>query len=202
MYDKLLKNPMKFLAESSDRHLGLRAPPDPVVLGRLMQAVAQALTGGSRMSMCFLVAMDILPTCQLDEDILDLWRHPLSDQKLRPFRSDCTFWGQPLQGVTLGDRSPQDVTRTLVAVRFSETMHRSPPCAQQVGWPLFESMDMQTFLVDVPAVFELEARRQLDPLVAERAAAPGDTSRSRGSSQDYPRSTLTLELLGGQLPAL
>ncbi len=90
-YDKLLRSPGQFLAGAPDVRLGLWAPSDLVLLGRLLQAVVKALADGRCANVSLVIAVDALPTCL--------------DQKMPQSREDCIFLGQPMQIVALGTAS-------------------------------------------------------------------------------------------------
>ena len=164
------------------------APADSSTLGRLLSAFMQhAADELHPRSLRLVVPLDTLPGCSSATGIVDLWSHPLMQDKWKPIVRKTEFTSQALQVVQSGSVAPTTSTRTLMIVTISASCDFSPPSVLSVSEPLFQVDRGHGIRVDCLCSDLMRVRRSVATALSTRPVRWTDPSRSPGSTSTAAR---------------
>jgi hypothetical protein len=168
------------------------APSEPSALGRLLSAFMQhAADDPHPRTLRLIVPMDTLPGCTSATGIMDLWSHPLLQDKWKAIVRRVEFTSQSLQIVQSGKTAPTTPTRTLMIATISASATFSPPSVLSVSAPLFQATRGHGIRVDCLVTDLMRVRRALALALCTRPLQWTDPARSPGSTATAGRVCLT-----------
>jgi hypothetical protein len=189
---RLALDPIRALASIPASGLVCWAPADSAALGRLLAAFMQhAADELHPRSLRLVVPLDTLPGCTSAAGILDLWAHPLLQDKWKPIVRKVEFTSQALQVVQSGKVAPTTSNRTLMVATVSASLQFCPPSVLSIAAPLFQADRGHGIRVDCLITDLMEVRRSLAAALCTRPVLWTDPARSPGSTNTAPRVYLT-----------
>ena len=126
--------------------------------------------------------LDTLPGSTTAAGILDLWSHPLLQDKWKPIVRRIEFTSQALEVVQTGAVAPISSPRTLMVATVSASAPFEPPSILSVALPLFEVDRSHGIRVDCFITDLMGVRRSLAMALASRSLRWTDPVRSPGST--------------------
>ncbi len=189
---RLALDPIRALASVRSSGLLCWAPADSAALGRLlagyMQHAAEEL---HPRTLRLIVLLDTLPGCTSATSIMDLWAHPLLQDKWRPIVRKVEFTSQALQVVQSGKVAPTTSTRTMMVATVSASLQFCPPGVLSISEPLFQADRGHGIRVDCLVSDLMVVRRSLAVALCTRPVRWTDPARSPGSTTTAPRVYIT-----------
>ena len=142
------------LSELGAATVVLWAPTDRDALLRIQagyQRFATTSDDPSQLCVVLLLPYESLPFNGNVSDILDLWWHPVLEDRWKPFRAALTFWRGPVNCVDTGSAGPLHQCKHLAALRLSPQTRGMQ--VEILSWrPIVAQVDASPFLqVDVQA---------------------------------------------------
>jgi hypothetical protein len=194
---RLALDPVRALASVQASGLVCWAPADAAALGRLLKGYMEhAAETLQPRCLRLVVPLDTLPGCTSAQGIMDLWSHPLLQDKWKAIVRRIVFTSQSLQVVQSGAVAPVIATRTLMIATVSASHVFSLPGVLPVSEPLFQAERGQGLRIDCLVTDLMKVRRALAGALSTRPVQWTDPSRSPGSTSTAARVFFT-----GYLPA-
>jgi hypothetical protein len=194
---------VKALTSISASSLVCWAPSDTSAVGRLLSAYMQHAAEDMRpRTLRLLVPLDTLPGSSSAAGILDLWSHPLLQDKWKPIVRGIEFTSQALELVQSGLVAPTTASRTLMIATVSATALFMAPSVRSVALPLFEVARGRGIRVDCFTSDLMLVKRRLATALSRLPVRWADPLRSPGSTSTSARVVLCGHFLPGAVSAL
>ncbi|CAK0902774.1 unnamed protein product, partial [Prorocentrum cordatum] len=192
--DLLEKGDARFLQEMRGQQLLAWAPADTGALQRILSQFLRRASTEAPTSMLLITPLPFFPGAATMTQILDLWHHPLLGEKHAAIVQAIHLLPQPLEYILPGLRGPRHVRQGLACFRIARTGPRSPPAIVLSRTPLLKTTGSDSVTIDTPLNLLPTLMSKLATLEEFRSSPIRDPTRSIGSTNESPRTSVELLL--------
>jgi hypothetical protein len=149
-----------------------------------------------------LAPIDPIPGCDDTTKILDIWKHPLLNNKLKDIISNIHFSTPAHTIYTSGKTSPQQTQKDMAIFTLQLNNYRLPPQLTHWTTTQYKFNNYTTIWIDCPSAHKWHIYHSIDNLHIPGIITTDKPRPSRGSSNKHPQSTIKIHLgddVGSQL---